>query len=528
MKSQIKLIIFILCISSFYCNSLIFPFKKLTIEYLDQKKTINDFLNYAIYTNITMGTPPRTVAHFFLDGKQDTFSYGYMQIQYHGTTEFNEKEKKIENALKLFYNYTNSSTYKSEDKYYNIYSDYYFLYDLNGTEYNVSLKFNIVSFILKKTYGIFDLFSKKSYRIESIYLLPMLQEKNLTSGCYITFNYKENYTYLDDDYSKTLGNLILGEPPHEFNPEIYSKDDEIQFNMTYNLDEDDYYLEIDEIRLTNFSNYTENSAQIYINFHNGFINGNPAYQKNVEQLFFSDLISRKFCKVDFIEENLDITQYFVYSCVNNEYMQEKIKHFPTLYLDINKYNLTFLFNYQELFQIYNNRLYFLIMFQNKTFSTWDFGELFLRKYLTSFNYNLKSISFYKSQIDDINAKTDIEIEPDDSDDTDEYITDAPITDETDIPTDPTDNITDIPITDSSSDSSTVTDKNKDNEDDDNYTTKIVIIIIVVILALGIIVIAIIYLIKYKRKQKEDEINKDFGSAPDEKNKLFISTKVIKN
>ena len=35
------------------------------------------------------------------------------------------------------------------------------------------------------------------------------------------------------------------------------------------------------------------------------------------------------------------------------------------------------------------------------------GELFLRKYITAFNYYSKTISFYKAQVDEINGKTDI-------------------------------------------------------------------------------------------------------------------------
>ena len=88
-------------------------------------------------------------------------------------------------------------------------------------------------------------------------------------------------------------------------------------------------------------------------------------------------------------------------------MKEKVKNFPTLYLGIKQYNLTFLFNYKELFKFYNNRLYFLILFKNDVPTNWDFGELFLRKYTTSFNYDSKTVSFYKQQVQEINNKTDI-------------------------------------------------------------------------------------------------------------------------
>ena len=52
--------------------------------------------------------------------------------------------------------------------------------------------------------------------------------------------------------------------------------------------------------------------------------------------------------------------------------------------------------------MHNNRLYFLIYYRNGSYSNWEVGELFLRKYITSFNYYSKTISFYKNQVDDIN------------------------------------------------------------------------------------------------------------------------------
>ena len=43
-------------------------------------------------------------------------------------------------------------------------------------------------------------------------------------------------------------------------------------------------------------------------------------------------------------------------------MMNQLNYFPTLYLEIKEYNLTFLFNYKELFKLYNERFYFLIYF----------------------------------------------------------------------------------------------------------------------------------------------------------------------
>ncbi len=101
--------------------------------------------------------------------------------------------------------------------------------------------------------------------------------------------------------------------------------------------------------------------------------------------------------------------------MNSDIMKKEINDFPTIYFEKKEYNLIFLFNYKELFKVHNNRLYFLIYFQNNTNQFWEMGELFLRKYITSFNYDSKTISFYKTQVDDINEKTDKPIPDEDPD-----------------------------------------------------------------------------------------------------------------
>ena len=53
---MLTLILLIMNLEIFQPKNLVFPFKKLTIEYLNEIKTISDFINFNIYTNISMGT----------------------------------------------------------------------------------------------------------------------------------------------------------------------------------------------------------------------------------------------------------------------------------------------------------------------------------------------------------------------------------------------------------------------------------------------------------------------------------------
>ena len=179
-----------------------------------------------------------------------------------------------------------------------------------------------------------------------------------------------------------------------------------------------------------------------------------------------------------IDEHILIAHDLIYSCENNKEVQEKIKTFPTLYFEIKEYNLTFLFNYKELFKLHNNRLYFLVSFKNDS-ETWVVGEIFFRKYLTSFDYYSKTIAFYTTQIDNINKKTDI-VSPDEPD----------------------------------------SDDKSDDPDDgkDNLKIRIIIYVVVGVVIIAAIVIITLLLIKLKknRKKRARELNDDYEYIPENK------------
>ena len=298
-----------------------------------------------------------------------------------------------------------------------------------------------------------------------------------------------------------LGKFIIGESPHQFNPEKYQSNEQIIING-------ELQIYINEIKLKSpKSNYKENDIKVFIQFNSNFIQASLEYKKEIESYFFSNLIKRKLCKKELIRENIKMVSYFIYSCVNNENMISKIKNFPSLYFEIKTYNLTFLFTYKELFQLHNDRLYFLIIFRNTTYITWNLGEIFLRKYTPSFNYDSKTISFYKTVVDEINVKTDVPYTSyDDSSDTE------PIDDDSDKEIDKDSDMykdSDI-ITDDTTDKSDNNPKEQNNKKEKDNVWKIVRIIIEVLMGVIIIVFAIVFVIKFSkiRKKRANELKDD--------------------
>ena len=401
------LILFIIYLNYFEQKNIALPFKKLTIEYFYKTKSISDFINFEIYTNISMGTPQKNVAHFICMSNK-FFYYDKFRLQHTTDPDLDKIQKEIENSLDIFYNIHNSSTFEVVNSSFNFYSDIYHFFDLQQAEKIYNLSF--ITYDFKENYnltGIIDINTQENqYGSYSKYIFRTLKQAGIIDDTYITFMYGEydlkyNFNYLNDNYNDILGTLILGDSPHIFAPDKYKEEDEIKVNGRYILD-------IKEIKFISHSfNFSEINKFVSLKFNSEFVKGTLQYRNIIESVFFNELIKANICRTDYIEKNLN-DKFYIYSCEHNTLTMEKLKSFPTLYFEMKDYNLVFLFNYKELFKVHNNTIYFLIYFDGDTYSNWELGEIFLRKYITSFNYYSKTISFYRTQIDEINKKTDID------------------------------------------------------------------------------------------------------------------------
>ena len=110
-----------------------FPFKKMTIESLNKLKTISDFIDFNIYTNIKFGTPPKNIAHFILRSNS-FFSFRTLDLQSHETSEYKNIEKTILESLNNYFTIKSSSSFEIIDNEFGIYSDIYYLNDITGKE----------------------------------------------------------------------------------------------------------------------------------------------------------------------------------------------------------------------------------------------------------------------------------------------------------------------------------------------------------------------------------------------------------
>ena len=125
-KKMISFFLFFIYFQLILAKNVVFPFKKLTIEYLNETKTISDFIDFNIYSNISMGSPRKKVGHF-IKKRGQTFYYDNLQLHYHSSSEYDNIQKEIENKINIYYFSANSSTFEEIDDWYGIYSDIYYL-----------------------------------------------------------------------------------------------------------------------------------------------------------------------------------------------------------------------------------------------------------------------------------------------------------------------------------------------------------------------------------------------------------------
>ena len=171
-----------------------------------------------------------------------------MALHCTGKSEYDKIQKNIENSYNIFYRSNDSSSFKTLDVGYGVRSEMFYLNDLNNYEKKCNLTFNMKNSEKKaKVYGTIYLYYIEShYDDNEKYFFKELKENGLINDFYMTFlydEYKFDFNYLDDNYDKTLGHLILGESPKEFNPQKFKKEDEIRINSDFLL-----FININEIK----------------------------------------------------------------------------------------------------------------------------------------------------------------------------------------------------------------------------------------------------------------------------------------
>ena len=208
--------------------------------------------------------------------------------------------------------------------------------------------------------------------------------------------------------SKLNGEFIIGGDLSEYDGEKYH--DELYtkacYDLQYSIIFDSIYTvnKLDNrIKYINDNNSNKKNRKAFININSGVIIGTRDYKNYIDSNFFNNLIKRKICQFDCVND------YLIYSC-NIEFKggasQENHKtnyfsEFPALIFNSKKLENNFIFNNEDLFEQILDKYYFLIIFKNNmkanSKDSWYLGEPFYRKYTFSIDLDSRTIGFYLEQ-----------------------------------------------------------------------------------------------------------------------------------
>ena len=370
-------------------------------------KTINDLINYNTYTNISVGTPPQTVAHFI-----DPTNYGFQfkkKLLTYGNMKFSQFLRQYENLTNFWFEEKKSSTFKTNDET-GFCTDIYYFNNINKETIKTSnIKYKIIETNKKDTYkcGVIGLNYPLSFDFKlnnkETFFINELKESGLISEYTFFVIYEDKQNIFNYTNGNNYGAIIIGDSPHILKPDKYKKSD-----LILNKANEWSILNITATFSSSKGDFIQEKIEMEININSGFIKGTISYRLKIRETFFNQLIEKKLCNRDIFQENVYFIEYFIFSCENNLEVQNYIKSFPILYFKM-KNNLEFIFTYKDLFKEIDDRLYFMIIFKVGDILTptpkWVMGEIFLRKYLTLFNYETREIGFYKSKVKGINTET---------------------------------------------------------------------------------------------------------------------------
>ena len=388
---------------------------------------LEEYINRDFYTTIDIGTPAQKLfavitsnSHIFSLSSDEYIPNIYETSKNHYLPSLSSSFTKIKNITvfdklikdktiisESFYLYNTTKLFKNIEKYEKIkIENMKILYEEEG---NIEQKHAIIGLN-------YDTSNK-----EIPYIVNELKRLNIIN----------NYDWSFKFTSNTEGLFIIGDIPHNYEKNKnyfyydsytkiesssggdYSHPWSIYFNQLYFIKNET------KIIISQISKCT-------LDPNLGFIIGNNNYKKLLLKNYFGELIENNICQF----EKTDLTKYskgYVYygtngiydlfTCDKNEFVNGKInykKQFMPLLFDLPKYNFTFNLSDDDLFIEINNKYYFLVAFPENEGEIYYIqcflGLPFYQKYRLTFNYDSKTIGFYK---EDPSTNVDSNIDDDD-------------------------------------------------------------------------------------------------------------------
>ena len=239
--------------------------------------------------------------------------------------------------------------------------------------------------------------------------INQLKKFDYIESTYWTIEFKNNkdkkglFDYNSDE-NENEGFLIIGLPPHKYNPHKYDENifrttvSKVRYKNVYDYRVNIWGIIFDKIFFFS-NNSTRNeiflqSTKCKFSLDINLIEGSTDYLDKIENEFFNNLYNKSICLKERIKSEKN-GLYYMITCNKNYY--NEIKKFPTLYFYSNELEYIFELTYKDLFAINGDKIFFMIIFRSRE-AMFTFGKLFYKKYLFTFSFDNKIIGFYNDKL----------------------------------------------------------------------------------------------------------------------------------
>ena len=228
----------------------------------------------------------------------------------------------------------------------------------------------------------------------------------------------KDYSWTFKFHTRKEGRLIIGDEPHNYesNTKFYNKKKFIKtetFSPRIEESHLPWSFDFKEISLINSKNETINVGKwikMILMSNIGFIISEDKFKKLILENYFQELIDKNICtlektnKTKFTSEEITFGTtgiYEVFHC-DKEGLNKENKVFPKLSFYEPKLNYNFTFTFNNLFELVDDRYYFLVIFPEDLthpyYKVWYIGLPFYYNYQYVFNYDSKTIGIYDQNI----------------------------------------------------------------------------------------------------------------------------------
>ena len=235
----------------------------------------------------------------------------------------------------------------------------------------------------------------KDQKYQENYFIKILKQNNITSSYGFSFIFSNNYTksIISNKNNKYDNILVVGMNETEMSKSFNTNDLKI-IKITGYYSSYGWSITIDEIFLS-INNSTNSSitkesirSHANINFDNeiDYIIITKANFTFFCDNFFKEYLDKNICIINEEPKNT----YYI-SC--NSTFKTEMNKFPEINFMIRDINYTFTLTYEDFFVEFNQKIYFMLVYDYFNFYYWTLGNIFLKKFPLVFDYENKKITF---------------------------------------------------------------------------------------------------------------------------------------